>query len=257
MKIVPIPAFRDNYQYLVIDDKGTKQAAIVDPVDIDSIQENVLKEKVKLVAGFVTHHHNDHSNHAHKLVPTFGNEVTVYGNDEARIAGQTKNTTDGGVFKIGNLGVKTLHTPCHTTTHVCFFVDDLTTGEKAVFTGDTLFIGGSGRFFEGTAEQMDAALNTKLASLPDDTKVYCGHEYTVGNLKFAATVDGENPHVRAKLRWAEEQRANHQFTVPSSIGDEKKFNPFMRVREPALKKATGKEDPLEVMDVLRTRKNNF
>jgi hydroxyacylglutathione hydrolase len=112
---------------------------------------------------------------------------------------------------------------------VCYYVEDASANERAVFTGDTLFIAGCGRFFEGTPEQMHEALNGKLGHLPDDTRVYCGHEYTVTNLKFAASVEPENGAVAKKLQWAQAERDAGRFTVPSTIEEEKTINPFMRV----------------------------
>jgi hydroxyacylglutathione hydrolase len=257
MKVIPIPANQDNYQYLIIDDNGKKQAAIVDPVDVSEIKKVVEKENVQLIAGFVTHHHMDHSAHSGRLRSTFGDTTEVFGHDSKRINGQTLDTVHGGTFSLGDLKVTTYHTPCHTSTHVCYFVVDQKSNERAVFTGDTLFIGGCGRFFEGNAQEMDEALNKTLADLPDDTKVYCGHEYTVQNLKFAKKVDPNNPAVEEKFKWAQKLRESKQYTIPSTIGDEKKYNPFMRVREDALKAATGKTDPIDVMQALRDMKNNM
>jgi hydroxyacylglutathione hydrolase len=257
MKVIPIPALQDNYQYLIIDDNGKKLAAIVDPVDVDEIKKVVEKENVQLIAGFVTHHHMDHSAHSGKLRSTFGDTTEVFGNDSKRINGQTMDTIHGSSFSLGDLKVTTYHTPCHTSTHVCYYVVDSKSDERAVFTGDTLFIGGCGRFFEGSAKEMDEALNKTLASLPDDTKVYCGHEYTVNNLKFAKKVDSKNPAVEEKFQWAQKLRESGKYTIPSTIGEEKTFNPFMRVREEALKAATGKNDPIEVMQALRDMKNSM
>jgi glyoxylase-like metal-dependent hydrolase (beta-lactamase superfamily II) len=169
MKVIPIPANQDNYQYLIIDDNGKKQAAIVDPVDVSEIKKVVEKENVQLIAGFVTHHHMDHSAHAGRLRSTFGDTTEVFGHDSKRINGQTLDTVHEGTFSLGDLKVTTYHTPCHTSTHVCYFVVDQKSNERAVFTGDTLFIGGCGRFFEGNAQEMDEALNKTLAGLPDDT----------------------------------------------------------------------------------------
>ena len=135
MKIIPIPALQDNYQYLIIDDQGTKHAAIVDPVNVDAIKENVEREGVKLVAGLVTHHHMDHSAHSGKLRSTFGDTVEVFGNDAKRINGQTQATVHGASYSLGNIQFSTFHTPCHTSTHVCYFFVDPTTDERAVFTG--------------------------------------------------------------------------------------------------------------------------
>lgn len=129
--------------------------------------------------------------------------------------------------------------------------------ERVVFTGDTLFIAGCGRFFEGTSEQMDHNLNFILGGLPNDTRVYCGHEYTVTNLKFALTVEPQNPDIKMKLDWAQSKVAKREPTVPSTIGDEKRINPFMRLNKAQVRKYTREQNDLEVMSVLRQKKNEF
>lgn len=255
MKVAVIPANSDNYQYLIID-KSTKYSMIVDPVDIDSISSRVESESAVLVAALVTHHHWDHASGTKELVQHF-NQARIYGGDPVRIEAINKVVKDNEIFTIGNLRVTSLSTPCHTSTHICYFVEDTLTNEKAVFTGDTLFIGGCGRFFEGTAEMMNHALNEKLGNLPSDTKVYCGHEYTVANLEFARTVEPHNYAITEKLTWAKQERQYGRYTVPSTIHDEKTFNPFMRLSEPGLRKNLGTSDDISTMDKLRTMKNSF
>jgi len=255
MKVVAIPANDDNYQYLVVDE-STKTSAIVDPVDVKSILATVKNEGANLVSALVTHHHWDHAGGTEALSNAVTN-VTIYGGDAERIAAISKVLKHEDEFQVGSLKVKALRTPCHTSTHVCYFVTDDQKNERAVFTGDTLFIGGCGRFYEGTAEQMNEALNVRLAKLPNDTKVYCGHEYTVANLKFAKSVEPNNQAVAAKLSWAEKERQAGRYTVPSAIGDEKEFNPFMRVSDASVQKSLGVEDPIKAMAKLREMKNNF
>ncbi|PIC47414.1 hypothetical protein B9Z55_006783 [Caenorhabditis nigoni] len=156
--------------------------------------------------------------------------------------------------------IRSFSTPCHTSGHICYFVSDPSNESEppVLFTGDTLFIAGCGRFFEGTAPQMDTALNKILKVLPEETLVYPGHEYTVANLKFAAHVEPQNPDVAAKLKWAQEQREKGLFTVPSTIFDEKATNPFMRVVESEeVQKTVETNDPIEGMAKLREMKNNF
>ncbi|KAI4204523.1 MAG: hypothetical protein LQ350_001073 [Teloschistes chrysophthalmus] len=155
-------------------------------------------------------------------------------------------------FKIGQkISVKSLHTPCHTQDSICWLVED---GEdRVVFTGDTLFIGGCGRFFEGTPAEMHTALNKTLASLPDDTKVYPGHEYTKQNVKFLTTVLQTEPVKKLQAFAENNQQTQGKFT----IGDEKQYNVFMRVDDPTVQKATGKTDPVDVMGKLREMKNSM
>ncbi|VDN22022.1 unnamed protein product [Gongylonema pulchrum] len=254
MKVIPIPALSDNYMYLLVDEK-TSQAAVVDPVNLHSINAAVKAAGVTLTSSLVTHHHWDHASATEEISNAY-NKLIIYGGDK-RIGALTNEVRDGDTFKVGELDVKCLHTPCHTTGSTCYYVTD-GSADKAVFTGDTLFIAGCGRFFEGNATQMDSALNEKLASLPDDTKVYCGHEYTVDNLKFAASVEPKNEEVKKKLAWAQERRRLGEYTVPSTIGDEKLFNPFMRVRiSEELRNVANSTDPVTVMAKIRSMKNSF
>jgi len=222
LHVTPIPALSDNYMYLIVDEK-TKEAAIVDPVEPQKVVEAVKHSGVNLVAALTTHHHWDHAGGNEdlaKLVPG----LPFYGGDD-RIGALSKKVAHGDKLKIGELNVECLFTPCHTSGHICYLVTD-DENSKAVFTGDTLFIAGCGRFFEGNAQQMYNALIKILGSLPGDTKVYCGHEYTEKNLKFAAVADPNNPEIAKKMAWAQQRKC----TVPSTIAEEKTYNPFMRVQ---------------------------
>lgn len=139
------------------------------------------------------------------------NALQVFGGDD-RIGALTNKVKHGDKFTIGDINVECLFTPCHTSGHICYYLT--ASGQTpAVFTGDTLFIAGCGRFFEGTAEQMHSALIDKLGNLPDNTKVFCGHEYTLQNLKFAKHVEPDNIDVQEKIKWAEGQRKNNEPTV--------------------------------------------
>ncbi|KAK9763826.1 Cytoplasmic glyoxalase II, variant 2 [Basidiobolus ranarum] len=178
MKVIAVPALEDNYSYLIVDEKSN-EAIAVDPVEPHKILKAAEDAKVKLISVFTTHHHWDHAGGNEELL-SLKPELTVYGADD-RIAKLTNFVKDNEEFKIGSLNVKCLMTVCHTSGSVSFFVSD--GEEKAVFTGDTLFIGGCGRFFEGSPEDMYNSLLNVLAVLPKETKVYCGHEYTKSNLK--------------------------------------------------------------------------
>lgn len=247
----------DNYAYVVVDE-ATKQAALVDAADPDACLKRVAELGVKVVAVLTTHHHEDHSGGNQDLFSRLVPAVPFYGADD-RVPSMTYKLADGEKFRIGEVPVVALHTPCHTAGSVAYVVGE-EKEQKAVFTGDTLFIGGCGRFFEGTADQMDKALNKVLSSLPDSTLVYCGHEYTQSNLRFAAHVEPENKDIKAKAEWAAQTREKGLPTVPSTIGEEKTFNPFMRNRVPEVAKFLGlavDADPVEVMKGLREAKNNF
>lgn len=155
--------------------------------------------------------------------------------------------------------MKCFTTPCHTKGHICYYVTDANGGSKAVFTGDTLFLGGCGRFFEGDGAQMNEALNVKLAQLPDETKVYCGHEYSIQNLTFGNHVEPNNEVIKAKLTWCQSKRNETPAkpTVPSTIGEEKEINPFMRVSQPSVRQLSGKDNDIDTMTFVRTLKDNF
>lgn len=247
--VEPIKALDDNYMYLITD-RTSKCAAIVDPVQPDKVSAAVKSAGVQLVAALTTHHHWDHAGGNEQLAQLYP-KLPFYGGDD-RIGALSNKVTHGDTFQIGGLDVRCLFTPCHTSGHICYYVTDAA-GHGAVFTGDTLFIGGCGKFFEGTGQQMFDALVNILGTLPDDTKVYCGHEYTVSNLKFAAHVEPHNEHVTSKLDWAKRQNC----TVPSTIGEEKQFNPFMRVQQPAMMERAKSKDPATVMQFLRDEKNRF
>ncbi|CAG0916323.1 unnamed protein product [Notodromas monacha] len=255
MKVRIIPALSDNYMYLLMD-PATKEAAIVDPVDPGAVMLAVNEEEVTLSAVLTTHHHWDHAGGNEHIVKLCKN-LKVYGGDD-RIGALSHKVGDGDKFKVGSLEVKCLHTPCHTSGHICYYVTSDAEGDHApvVFTGDTLFIAGCGRFFEGTAEQMCSAFK-KLSDLPDNTKVFCGHEYSVKNLEFSETVEPENSDVKKKLEWARDCRNNEIPTVPSTIGDEKLINPFMRVHVSSVLNHCNKTDAVEAMGVLRAQKDKF
>lgn len=262
MKVRILPALSDNYMYLLVDET-LGEAAIIDPVEPDTVIAAVEEEGVKLTTILTTHHHWDHAGGNKDLIAKVSGLTVVGGVDSenpGRIDGVTRPVHHGDEFKIGSLHVRCLATPCHTTGHICYFVTHPDhSEEKLVFTGDTLFLGGCGRFFEGTAEQMYAALVTILGALPDETKVYCGHEYSLQNLAFGAHVEPENKVVADKIAWCKSLREKSvpEPTVPSIISEEKMLNPFMRVHEVSVQKHAGQTDPIETMRALRSEKDHF
>ncbi|XP_054549863.1 hydroxyacylglutathione hydrolase, mitochondrial isoform X4 [Talpa occidentalis] len=200
MKVELLPALTDNYMYLIID-TNSREAAVVDPVQPQKVVETVRKQGVKLTTVLTTHHHWDHAGGNEKLVKLEPG-LKVYGGDD-RIGALTHKATHLLTLQVGSLSVKCLSTPCHTSGHICYLVSKPGSAEPpAVFTGDTLFVAGCGKFYEGTADQMHKALLEVLGRLPPDTRVYCGHEYTVSNLQFARHVEPNNTAVREKLAWA-------------------------------------------------------
>lgn len=255
MRVELLPALSDNYMYLLIDVES-KEAAVVDPVEPIVVIEAARKHGVNLTTVLTTHHHWDHAGGNNKLLKLMPS-LKVCGGDD-RVDGLTKKVSHSTSFKLGSLNIKCLFTPCHTTGHICYYVtQDNSTDPPAVFTGDTLFVAGCGKFFEGTAEQMYKALIEVLGKLPPETRVYCGHEYTVNNLKFARHVEPDNEDIKKKLAWAKEKFSNGEPTIPSTLADELTFNPFMRVKEKTVQDHVKQTDPVETMRSLRKEKDTF
>ncbi len=229
MDVVPIPQLSDNYAYLVID-PATGDAGIVDCAEAEPVLAEVQRRSVRLTDVLATHHHFDHVGGNDDLLATLPN-LRIYGSadDAPRIPGITHRVHDGDAVQVGSLRGRIILIPAHTSGHVAYYFPDA----AAVFTGDTLFAGGCGRLFEGDAAQMMSSLG-KLAALPDETRVYCGHEYTEKNLRFAQTLEPGNRALADKLRRVEAMRKADEPTVPSTIAEEKATNPFLRTRSDEL-----------------------
>eukprot|EP00795_Rhopilema_esculentum_P009459 gene9459-17185_t len=254
MRVKVLSALDDNYMYLLIDEESNT-AAIVDPVNPEKVVSAVKDEKVNLTTVLTTHHHWDHAGGNEELCSKVTG-LKVYGGDQ-RIGALTNQVKHGDNIQVGNLKINCLFTPCHTSGHICYFVEGDGKVAPSVFTGDTLFVSGCGRFFEGTAEQMHHALNEVLATLPPATTVYCGHEYTVSNLKYALHVEPGNQDIIDKLAWAKNRRESNLSTIPSTIEAELKCNPFMRVNEAVVQRHTKTTDPVATMGALRKEKDAF
>ncbi|KAI9715295.1 MAG: Cytoplasmic glyoxalase II [Chrysothrix sp. TS-e1954] len=241
----------NNYAYLVTDDK-TKDATIIDPANppevLPVLKQQISSGAINLKSIINTHHHHDHAGGnaetlKHHSVPVIG------GKDCEKV---TSTPAHDSTFTLGQgIKVRALHTPCHTQDSICYLFED--GSDRAVFTGDTLFIGGCGRFFEGTPAEMHKALNETLASLPDDTKVFPGHEYTKGNVKFGVTVSQSDAVKKLEDFASKNKQTQGKFT----IGNEKQHNVFMRPDDPVVQKATGKSDPVDIMGALREMKNSM
>ncbi|KAG7195770.1 Cytoplasmic glyoxalase II [Scheffersomyces spartinae] len=242
----------DNYCYLVVDNPSN-HAWIIDPAEPKDIEVYLAEQKPKfeLKAIVNTHHHYDHSD-GNKYFHHKHPDLPVIAGKDSPLVSYTPSHKE--IIDLGdNLSITALHTPCHTQDSICYYIKDQKTGEEAVFTGDTLFTSGCGRFFEGTGSEMDKALNSILGTLPPTTKVYPGHEYTRSNVKFSKSVLNNQA-----LDQLEKYANSHEFTTGIfTIGDELKFNPFMKLTDPQITKATGTTVPLEVMTKLRELKNSF
>lgn len=248
MRVVAVPNLKDNYAYLVIDET-TRRAAIVDPGDAAPIEAAITREGVTLAAIWATHHHHDHVGGVKELLAARPGIAVLAGERDApKIAGVTRPLADGEAFTLDSLAGTTIHNPAHTLGAITFVVGG------AAFTGDTLFGAGCGRLFEGDAAMMHASLS-RLAALPDETRVYFGHEYTASNLRFAAAVEPANAAV---ARRAKELTAP---STPSTIALERATNPFLRSTEPAViaaaKQRGAAGDPVSVFGAIRSWKDNF
>jgi len=242
----------DNYCYVVKDDT-TKEAAVIDPAYPDEVLPKVHSlvsaGDIKLTSIVNTHHHYDHSGGNPVFHATFP-QLPVYAGKDSPLV--SKVLEEGATFRIGaNVVAQALHTPCHTQDSICWFVTDEKTGQKALFSGDTLFICGCGRFFEGDANEMQAAMN-KLGALPASTVVYPGHEYTSSNVKFAVQVEPKNPDLLALQRYCQE---NEVTTGKFTIGDELKYNPFLRTNVESVQARLGTSSAVATMAKLRAGKD--
>ncbi len=252
MRVVIVPCLADNYTYLIHQD-GRREAVVVDPADAGPVLAALETHGLELVAILDTHHHWDHVGANEELCERFGG-LPVYGHasDAGRIPMLNQKLAHGDRFEVAGLSFSALHVPGHTSGALAYVTGD------AVFTGDTLFVAGCGRLFEGTPAQMYESLNGKLGALPDATRVYSGHEYTEANLRFALSVEPDNRDVRAKVDRVAGLRARGEPSVPSTIGEEKATNPFLRCESPAIRqKVAGAATPVDVLARLRALKDDF
>ena len=229
LSIIPIPAFRDNYIWLI---RAGMRAAVVDPGDAAPVIAYLERERLQLSAIIATHHHNDHVGGNVGLLARW--RVPVFGPARETIPGRTNALGEGDRVSIPGIDATfdVLDIPGHTAGHIAF-VGSLGS-VSAVFCGDTLFAVGCGRLFEGTPTEMWSSLS-KLAALPSETRVFCGHEYTLANIRFALAVEPGNRTLIARRSMEEQKRAQGEPTLPSTIGDERATNPFLRAEQPAVK----------------------
>lgn len=259
MEIVPIPLLSDNYGYLLID-PATKRAAIVDCSEAGPVLAEVERRGLTLEAVLSTHHHFDHvggNDEVARAVPG----VRVLGSeaDRARVPAITEGLADGEEFEVIGVRGRAILIPAHTSGHLAYFFP---TEGPSVFSGDTLFAAGCGRLFEGSPAQMMDSLG-KLAALPDSTRVWCGHEYTEKNLAFAHELEPTNADIAAKWDRVRNERRQGRPTVPSTIGEEKRTNPFLRSESAELRRSVQAKfpglptDSVSVFAKTRELKDNF
>jgi hydroxyacylglutathione hydrolase len=238
MAIHIVPQLSDNFAYLVVDD-ASGQCGVVDCAEADKVIAAARGYGVTIAAVLTTHWHPDHSGGNEDIARKIPG-LRIYGAraEGGRIPALTDPVDDGGAVRIGALEARVIGIPAHTNGHVAYYFQSL----GAVFTGDTMFVGGCGRVFEGKASTMVESLR-RLAALPDDTRVYCGHEYTEKNLRFALTLEPNNQALKARHEWAVKTRAANLWTVPSTIADEKRTNPFLRTDSAEIRATLTRVDP--------------
>jgi hydroxyacylglutathione hydrolase len=227
MKLIPLPAFSDNYIWMLHDGRT---ALVVDPGDAQPVLEVLHRESLALQAILVTHHHADHTGGVETLHIATG--ARVYAPASEPLAEHAKGLKGGDTVSTLGLEFSTIDVPGHTAGHIALFCADAP-GGPVLFCGDTLFSAGCGRLFEGTPQQMQDSLD-RLAALPDNTRVCCAHEYTLSNLKFAMHVEPGNTQLATYQAQCQQLRGSNMPTLPSTIAQERAINPFLRCSEPAV-----------------------
>ena len=238
LRIERIPTLNDNYTYLAICE-ATREAAVIDAPEVEPVIERAKQAEARVTRILCTHSHGDHTMASPELAEHFGAPVYGHSSDAGRIPAFTTGVDEGHCIEVGRETARVLHIPAHTSGDVAYVFDEA----RALFSGDLLFAAGCGRLFEGTPEMMYTALCEKLYALPDDMRVYCGHEYTESNLQFAIHVEPDDRAIRERFERVQAIRARaaanwhdatpDEMTIPSTIGEEKATNVFMRAPDAA------------------------
>jgi hydroxyacylglutathione hydrolase len=253
LSIVRVSAYTDNYIWLLHDVQSGK-TAVVDPGQTQPVLDALREKGWQLDWVINTHHHWDHTGANLELKNATGCKVAGAAADLHRIPGIELALNDGDVFPLGFSEANVLSTPGHTTGHICFWFAK----DRCLFCGDTLFLMGCGKLMEGDAATMWTSLS-RLAALPPDTQIYCAHEYTLANARFASTVDPHNIALQMRLSRTEARRSRGEATVPASLQEELATNPFLRAAETDMAQRLGWEGaaPMEIFTELRHRKDQF
>ena len=252
--IHPIPALKDNYIWAIIDDRQ-QSAFIVDPGEAEPVEAFLHQHQLNLAGILITHHHWDHTNGISALK---NNSIPVFGPAKENIPSVTNKLHENDEVKLDHVPftLRVIEIPGHTLGHIAYYAPGI------LFCGDTLFAAGCGRVFEGTMEQMYASLQ-KIAALPDDTKIYCAHEYTLNNLRFAKLVEPNNPRIDERIKQVELMREKNLPSLPSTLKEEKETNPFLRCESTEIiKNVTEKYNlqaahSIDIFTALREWKNAF
>lgn len=240
MKINPIHAFKDNYIWII---HNEKYAVIIDPGIATPVIDYIRQHHLKLIAILNTHHHHDHTGGNLELSQL--SKIKIYGPQKETIPGMTHGLEEGNIIKFPELSLNltVLNTPGHTVDHISYY------GPNHLFCGDTLFSCGCGRIFEGTAQQMYSSLK-KIAALPDQTQVYCAHEYTLSNIHFATEIDPANSLLAEYASKVKMLRAYNKPTIPTTLAIEKAINPFLRCEHPAIISAANQHAETQLSDAV-------
>ena len=255
LEIIPVKALRDNYIWL-IKHKSSSQVLVVDPGDAQPAVDFIKKHRLTLNSILITHHHWDHTNGIDQLLSYQQAPVYAPAKEIVSQCSHPLSDADRVAWPKLNIEFQVLDIPGHTAGHIAYV------GHNSVFCGDTLFAAGCGRLFEGAPHELYTSLK-RLAELPDETNVFCAHEYTEANLKFALTVEPDNRATQERLKFVQKKRANSQVTLPSTIQLEKRTNPFLRCHLASVQLAVMKQcgqsstDPLAVFTALRNWKDQF
>ena len=253
IEVYQIPCLSDNYGFLV-HDLTTGNTASIDSPEVGPINAALEEKGWQLTHILNTHHHFDHAGGNEELKAKWGCTVVGAANDAERIPGIDVRVREGDVYALGDSKAQVFEVPGHTSGHVAYYFSE----DGVAFVGDTMFALGCGRLFEGTPDQMWSSLS-KLMALPDDTVVYCAHEYTQANAAFALSVEPDNPELQARAQEIAELRAKGVPTVPTTIGLERATNPFVRPDSANLQETIGMvgDGPVAVFAETRKRKDSF